>query len=74
LKPRISKMSEDLFKIELRGCFICSGVKSENPACQLLIGTFVGCCSVVFKERFSCKEVQCKASGDKSCVFFLRRH
>jgi predicted hydrocarbon binding protein len=73
LKASISKMSEELYKIELRDCFICSDVKSESPVCQLLIGTIVGCCSVVFKEHFSCNEAQCKASGEKSCVFYLRR-
>jgi len=73
VKPRISRLSEDLFSIEVPDCFICSDVKSEVPVCQLLIGTIVGCCSVIFKERFSCNEVQCKASGDRSCVFHLRK-
>ena len=73
VKPKISRLSEDLFSIDVPDCFICSGAKSETPVCQLLIGTIVGCCSVVFKERFTCNEVQCKASGDSSCVFQLRK-
>ncbi|MBS7623397.1 hypothetical protein KEJ39_06965, partial [Candidatus Bathyarchaeota archaeon] len=73
VKPKISRLSEDLFHIEVRDCFICSGVKSETPVCQLLIGTMIGCCSVVFKKRFTCNEVRCKAAGDTSCVFHLRK-
>jgi len=73
LRPRISNITKDLYKIEVRDCFVCSGVKSEEPACDLLIGTVVGCCSICFKGRFSCNEFECKASGDRSCVFHLRR-
>jgi len=72
LKPRIFRISEDLFKIELRDCFICSDLKSDTPVCQLLTGTIVGLCNIVFKRHFSCNEVQCKAAGDRSCVFHLR--
>ncbi|MGQ9691778.1 MAG: V4R domain-containing protein, partial [Thermoproteota archaeon] len=73
LNPKVTRISEDLYKIEVRECFICSGIKSESPVCQLLIGTIVGCCSICYKDHFTCSEVQCKASGDKSCVFHLRR-
>jgi len=73
VKPKISRLSEDLFSIDVPDCFICSGAKSETPVCQLLIGTIVGCCSVVFKEHFTCNEVQCKASGESSCVFQLKK-
>ncbi|MCJ7760355.1 hypothetical protein MUP59_04345 [Candidatus Bathyarchaeota archaeon] len=74
LKAKISKVSEGFFKIELRDCFVCEGTKSENPVCHLLVGTMVGCCSVVFKKRFSCKEIECKASGEKSCIFHLKAY
>jgi len=74
LKPNISKVSEGFFKIELRDCFVCEGSKSEEPFCNLLVGTMVGCCSVVFKKRFSCNEVECKASGEKSCIFHLKAY
>ncbi|MEM4250851.1 MAG: 4-vinyl reductase [Candidatus Bathyarchaeia archaeon] len=72
VRPKISRLSEGLFHIEVRDCFICSGAQSEAPVCQLLIGTIVGCCSVVFKKRFTCSEVRCKAAGDASCVFHLK--
>lgn len=73
VRPKISRLSEDLFSIDIPDCFICSDVKSETPVCQLLVGTIVGCCSVVFKGHFFCNEVQCKASGERSCVFQLRK-
>ncbi|MBS7626034.1 hypothetical protein KEJ51_03180 [Candidatus Bathyarchaeota archaeon] len=73
LNPKIQRISDDLYEIEVRDCFICSGVQSESPVCQLLVGTIVGCCSICYKDRFACNEVKCKASGDKSCIFYLRR-
>ncbi|MEM3072319.1 MAG: V4R domain-containing protein [Candidatus Bathyarchaeia archaeon] len=70
LKPRVAKLNDYEYEVSFPDCFICRDVVG-GPACQLLAGTMVGGCSIVFKERFTCNEVECKASGGKACVFRL---
>lgn len=71
LKPRIRKVNDYEYEASFPDCFIC-GEEADRPACQLLAGTIVGGCSIVFKERFTCDEVECKASGGEACVFRLK--
>ncbi len=72
LKPKIKQISEGEYDLIFKDCFICSKIESEQPCCQLLTGTIVGCCAVVFKEKFICNETECKAIGDDACVFNLK--
>jgi hypothetical protein len=71
LKPRVAKITDYEYEVSFADCFIC-GEAAGRPACQLLAGTIVGGCSIVFKEQFTCNEVECKASGGEACVFRLR--
>ncbi len=73
LKPKIKLISLDKYNITIKDCFICSKIESEKkPVCHLLVGTILGSCAVVFKEKFDCYEVKCKALGDEACEFILR--
>ncbi len=72
LKSRVLKMSPGEYEVHLKDCFLCAGVVSETPVCQLIAGTIVGSCGVLFKQKFSCRETRCKAMGDGSCVFSLK--
>lgn len=54
-------------------CHICRDEESVTPICQMLGGTIVGALSVVFKERFECKEIECKAMGNEACVFQIKK-
>ncbi|MEM2896797.1 MAG: 4-vinyl reductase [Candidatus Bathyarchaeia archaeon] len=75
LKPEIKKdeTMPDTYYINLRKCFLCKDVKSERSACKILSSIIVGMCSIVFKEKFSCEEIKCKAMGHESCVFLLKK-
>jgi hypothetical protein len=75
LKPKIErdKNVADTYFVYVDKCFLCKGVSSKKPVCRILSSIIVGMCSIVFKERFSCEEIKCKAMGDNSCVFLLRR-
>ena len=67
------KEGKNVFKIRIKDCPMCKGVKRTEMVCQGLTGTLVGACSVTFKEKFSCREIKCKAVGDDECVFILRK-
>ncbi|MBS7631967.1 hypothetical protein KEJ47_10495 [Candidatus Bathyarchaeota archaeon] len=71
IKPRVYEQEKGKWIIDIADCFICKGVKSQRPSCELLIGTIIGGCAVTFKEKFIAKEIECKAKGDTSCKFLL---
>jgi len=71
LKPKVYEKEKGKWIIDIEDCFICKNIKSEKPTCELLVGTIVGGCAVTFKEKFTAKEIECKAKGDNSCKFLL---
>jgi predicted hydrocarbon binding protein len=66
------KEGKNVFRIRIKNCPMCKGIEGTEMMCQGLAGTLVGACSVTFKDKFSCKEIKCKAMGDNECVFILR--
>lgn len=72
LRTSVKKEESNVFKIKVKNCFICEGVSSDRPVCQLLSSTIVGVLSVIFNEEFTCVETECRAKGDEQCVFTLR--
>ncbi|MDH5810741.1 MAG: V4R domain-containing protein [Candidatus Methanomethylicaceae archaeon] len=71
IKPRVYGEEKGKWIIDIEDCFICKNVKSQKPSCELLVGTIIGGCAVTFKEKFTAKEIECKAKGDNSCKFLL---
>lgn len=67
------KEGKDVFKIRIKDCPMCKELEGTEMMCQGLAGTLVGACAVTFKEKFSCREIKCKAMGDNECVFLLRK-
>ncbi|MGQ9759033.1 MAG: V4R domain-containing protein [Candidatus Methanomethylicaceae archaeon] len=71
MKPRVYQQESGKWIIEIDDCFVCKYIRSDKPACALLLGTIIGGCAVTFKEKFVAKEVACKAKGDNTCRFLL---
>jgi len=71
IKPMVYEKEKGKWIIDIGECFICKNIKSEKPVCGLLAGTIIGGCAVTFKEKFTVKEIECKAKGDSSCKFLL---
>lgn len=71
LKPKIYEQERGKWIIDIDNCFICKNIKSDKPACGLLVGTIIGGCAVTFKERFIAEEIACKAKGGSTCKFLL---
>lgn len=68
----VKEVEPHVYKLTLKDCFLCEGVKSTKPFCEnLAAGVIEGSLAVCFKRRFECKEVECKATGHKDCVFSL---
>jgi hypothetical protein len=73
LKAKIKKEVENIYTIDVKKCYLCKDIKSKEPVCQVLSGIIEGMLAITLKERFSCEEIKCKAMGDESCVFSLKR-
>ncbi|MBS7645758.1 MAG: 4-vinyl reductase [Candidatus Bathyarchaeia archaeon] len=73
LKPKFRRVNEDVYEMTVPDCFICQGIKSAHPVCHILEGTVTGACGVLLKEKFECREVQCKALGGEACTFRIER-
>ena len=73
MKSETHESGPNEWTLEIHDCHICRDEESVTPVCQMLSGTIIGALSVVFKERFECKEIRCKAMGDEACVFQIRK-
>ncbi|MHA1167840.1 MAG: V4R domain-containing protein [Candidatus Hodarchaeales archaeon] len=51
-------------------CPICRGKTSEKTSCHFFAGFIQGCFD---NPKIVCTEVQCKAKGDKNCIFQIIR-
>ncbi|MCX8182189.1 MAG: hypothetical protein N3D12_03620 [Candidatus Methanomethyliaceae archaeon] len=71
IKPRVYEEEKNKWIVDIEDCFICKNVKSQKSSCELLVGTIIGGCAVTFKEKFTAKEIECKAKGGNSCKFLL---
>ncbi len=72
LTPKIEKVDDAKYLMTINDCFICTGVKTDHPVCHILEGTVTGACGILFKRKFECHEIQCKAMGEKSCIFNIQ--
>ncbi len=73
LSSGVKKKTENVFEIKIKDCFMCKERTAKKPICDALASTLTGVCKVVFKENFSCEETECKAMGNKECVFLLKK-
>jgi predicted hydrocarbon binding protein len=73
LKSRILKRAPGVFEINLKDCFLCGGIKSDVPVCHLASASVAGVCSVLFKSKFVCNEIKCKAMEQPGCIFLLKK-
>ncbi|MCP8304892.1 MAG: hypothetical protein H3Z50_05435 [archaeon] len=67
----IEEVSPTTFLIKVDDCFLCEDIESIRPVCRAISGALTGACSLSFKRKIDCKEIQCKALGNDSCVFKL---
>ena len=72
LKPKIRRLNENVYELILENCPFCRDIKSTKPVCDLVSTTLTGVLPVLYKERFTCYEVECKAMGHKACKFILK--
>jgi len=55
-------------------CPVCSGRKSEEPCCHLALGVLQAAAGwVTDGKKFRISETECKAKGDKNCVFKVEK-
>ncbi len=73
LKVKINKVNDWEYILKVPDCFICNGIKSNNPVCHILEGTVTGSCGILFKKKFECNEIECKAMDADTCTFQILR-
>ena len=72
VKPRVRKVNDDLYQIDVPDCPICFESRSDKPVCQSLTGAITGNASYCFKRKVNTEETKCIARGDDRCTFLLR--
>ncbi len=70
---QITKKTENSFEIVLPNCIFCMGMESTEPMCDMVSTTLVGLLSVLYKKKFVCREIECKAMNNKNCKFLLEK-
>jgi predicted hydrocarbon binding protein len=74
LIPKVNPKTESTFEITLKDCLFCQGITSPEPVCNMISTSLTGVLSVIYKERFTCNEVECKAMGSEVCRFILKKY
>ncbi|KYK38197.1 MAG: hypothetical protein HXS46_10000 [Theionarchaea archaeon] len=69
--PHILTEDEDSFNIEIRNCFYCGDVTSENCICWPPVGFWIAMMEWITGKNYDVREVECKAQGAESCKFVI---
>lgn len=49
----------------------CSGLSTNEPVCAYSLGVFIGAFEIITGKRLNGREEECKASGQKLCLYRL---
>lgn len=67
----VKQVAEDVFEFTVINCFFCRNIRSSTPICISIAGGVEALCSIMFKRSTEVEEIDCKASGEKSCRYTL---
>ena len=69
--PHILTEDENNFNIEIKNCFYCVNLKSENCICWPPVGFWIAMMEWSAGEEYDVKEIECRAQGAESCKFVI---
>jgi predicted hydrocarbon binding protein len=69
-RPPLFEVGETMAVYRVPDCTLCDGIKTTKSYCTYIAGVFEGGARYIagFKHA-RCEEVDCKAKGDKECVY-----
>ena len=57
-------------RVKVHNCFNTAGFgRTENPVCYRMVGILASLFELVFERKVQCREIKCRATGDKHCEF-----
>ncbi|MDY6965579.1 MAG: V4R domain-containing protein [Halobacteriota archaeon] len=66
---------KNFYRIHVKNSVIADSYQEEqeDPVCHFIAGMIAGGAEVILGHRMECKEVKCKARGDKYCEFIVQK-
>lgn len=69
-RPPLFEVGEKMASYRVPDCTLCEGFKTEKSTCTYVAGVFEGFARYIAGfTNARCEEVDCKATGDKECVY-----
>lgn len=69
--PHILTEDKDAFFVEIRDCFYCGDLHSEQCICWPPVGFWMSMMKWITKKEYDVKEMECRAQGAESCKFII---
>jgi bacteriochlorophyll 4-vinyl reductase len=69
--PHILTEDEDAFFVEIRDCFYCGDLHSEQCICWPPVGFWMSMMRWITNKEYDVKEIECRAQGAESCKFII---
>ena len=63
----------DKLVYSVQDCIFCAGKQSNKPMCMYLTGNLQGALYWLTGEEFRIEEVECRAMGEKACVWEIHK-
>jgi predicted hydrocarbon binding protein len=71
--PHILTEDDDNFCIEIKNCFYCGDLTSENCICWPPVGFWKGMMEWISDQEHEVREIECMAQGADSCKFIISK-
>lgn len=71
--PHILTEDTDNFYVEIKDCFYCGDLQSENCICWSPVGFWKSMMKWITGKEHTVKEIECRAQGKESCKFVISK-
>lgn len=69
--PHVLTEDDDNFYVEIKNCFYCGSIQSENCICWPPVGFWTSMMTWITGKTHEVKEIECRAQGKESCKFVI---
>lgn len=69
--PHVLDEDDDNFYVEIKDCFYCGDIQSENCICWPPVGFWTSMMTWITGKTHTVKEIECRAQGKDSCKFVI---
>jgi predicted hydrocarbon binding protein len=72
--PHVLTENQDTFSVEIKNCFYCGDLQSENCICWPPVGFWIAMMKWATGKEHEVKEIECRAQGAESCKFIISKY